>query len=248
MAKQKRPATAKRKRAKGGGRKPKGEVSGLGRHFSIRMPNWLHAQLQDARKTSGRSIGQELMWRARNTFAQDLADTDPPAMQSLCFLIARIGRDASSGPTEDSWRTDPHSSKVFQRAVAVLLHWLEPAGNPRPGDRPYASPEDEGDDIAEKLWYELRDPPKPQPVPDEEFEHALGPRGSDPQLRKIVRKIIADRDYGMVNANRDLLGSPLANEPSVEQAPGTREPALNSAQPEPPAGGLLGILPQPLSQ
>ena len=251
MTKQKRPATAKRKRAKGAGRPPKGPFADLTRPFSIRMPDKLRKRLEAVGKRNDQSIGQEVLRRVQYTLDRDLACTDPLAMQALCFLIARIGRDASNGSAEDNWRTDPYCSKVFQRAVAILLQWLEPAGDPKPGRRPYDSPEDEGDSIAEKVWYELHDPPDPEPVPDEVFEHILGPRGSDLQLRKLVRKILEDREYGMVNANRDLLGPALANEPSVEQAKPLAQTSelgqSDSAQPEPNRMGILGTLGEPFS-
>jgi hypothetical protein len=256
---------AKRKRAKGGGRKPKGEFSGLARHFSIRMPDELHAQLVTAGKSSRMSIGQEILTRLENSF---LAHTRSLAMQALCFLIARIGEEASCRPLEvqgdglldydeTGWRTDPYNFKVFQRAVAVLLAWLEPGGDLRPGERaPYDSPEDEGDSIAAKIWDELHHPPAIVRVPDKVFEDMLShfPHLASEQRRNELRKYIEDRDYGMVKAKRHLLEAyaTIVKEPGVEQAKPLAQPTSepgqsDSAEPEPNRTGILGTLGEPFS-
>jgi hypothetical protein len=255
MAKQKRPATAKRKRAKGAGRPPKGPFADLTRPFSIRMPAWLHERLEAAGKRNDRSIGQELLRRVKYTLDRDLDRAPPPAMRALCFVIARVGKDANFYPdytAEDGWRTDPHNFKVFEHAVTRLLASLAPRGDTRPGFRPCASPEEEGDSIAEAVWRDLHYPPDPivRDVPDEVFEAMPYPQASDPHFRKKVREEFAKPDYGIKDAAHALLGAyaTIMKEPGVERAPPSEPGQSDSAPLEPPPGGLLATFGQPSRQ
>ena len=53
----------KRKRAPGGGRKPKGAFSKLTSPLSLRMPSDMRDELEAAAKASGKSVSQELLRR-----------------------------------------------------------------------------------------------------------------------------------------------------------------------------------------
>lgn len=60
---------AKRKRASGAGRKPRGEFANLASPFSLRMPEALREQVNQAAARSGRSASQEICgdYPARST-------------------------------------------------------------------------------------------------------------------------------------------------------------------------------------
>jgi hypothetical protein len=127
---------AKRKRAKGGGRKPKGPFTELTSPLSIRMPNYMREELESAAQTSGKSVSQELLRRLSNTFDRDREKARDPDMRALCFLIAETARQAVGIPVSDqlkstntlSWRNNPFFFRAFKIAVGTLLDALEPAG------------------------------------------------------------------------------------------------------------------------
>src|SRR5437868_406906 len=99
---------AKGKRAKGGGRKPKGPFSGLTSPLSIRMPKTLRENLESAAQASGKNISQELLVRLSNTFDRDREKAREPELRALCFLIAEAARQAVGIPVSNlSWRNNP---------------------------------------------------------------------------------------------------------------------------------------------
>lgn len=122
----------KRKRA---GRKPQGEFSKLDSPFSVRMPKSMRAELNAAAKKSGRTAGQELLGRLRNSFYRDRDKSRDPALRALCFLIGELAEAAATpGPLpvdklRPFWRTDPFLYRAFKLAVVKLLDALEPAGD-----------------------------------------------------------------------------------------------------------------------
>jgi hypothetical protein len=128
---------AKRKRAKGGGRKPKGEFSELTSPLSIRMPQVLRGELERAARESGKSVSQELLRRLSDTFYRDKEKARDPAMRALCFLIAEAARQAVGIPVSDrlksknalNWRNNPFFFRAFKIAVGNLLDALEPKGS-----------------------------------------------------------------------------------------------------------------------
>ena len=67
---------AKRKRAKGAGRKPKGEFHGMRNPLSIRITDALREKLDGACKGSGRSLTQEVTKRLDDSFGIK-AEPDP---------------------------------------------------------------------------------------------------------------------------------------------------------------------------
>lgn len=60
-----------RKRAKGGGRKPKGPFSELTSPLSIRMPILMREELESSAREGGRSISQEVLTRLARTLYED---------------------------------------------------------------------------------------------------------------------------------------------------------------------------------
>jgi hypothetical protein len=127
----------KRKRASGGGRKPKGDFSQLTSPLSIRMPAEMRAQLESSASGNGRSVSQEVLRRIQESLYQDRDRARDPAMRALCFLIAQLAADVA-GLTDEKgrplfdWRTDPFFFRAFKLAVAQVLDTLEPSGEIRP--------------------------------------------------------------------------------------------------------------------
>lgn len=129
---------AKQKRAPGGGRKPKGEFSDLTSPLSFRMPASMRKQLEAARRKSGRSTTQEMLWHLRNSLNENRRRARDPALQALLYLIA----EAADGVTcpvgmhvagmRPLWRSDPFLFRAFKLAVGKLLDALEPAGEIKP--------------------------------------------------------------------------------------------------------------------
>jgi Arc-like DNA binding domain len=126
-----------KRRAAGGGRKPKGEFSGVTSPLSIRMPAEMRSQLDSSAKDNGRSLSQEMLRRIQDSFHRDRDIARDPAMRALCFLIAQLAgqvaglTDPQGRPLFD-WRADPFFFRAFKLAVAKVLDALEPAGEIRP--------------------------------------------------------------------------------------------------------------------
>ena len=187
---------AKKKRAPGAGRKPKGDFANLSTHFSVRMPAALDEQVKAACKRSGHTRNQEILTRLQNSFWRELDEENPRSLRALCFMIAQI--------PENSWRTDAYNFRAFRHAVIGLFDKLDPGGTP--GLRRRRSAEQEGAAILNRVWYELVNAtPKPTPIPDEAFDVFPHPEHKTPKFRRAVRAYMEKRDYGMWDAKRDLI-------------------------------------------
>ena len=117
----------KRKRAPGGGRKPKGAFSGLTSPLSIRMPPEMRKELESAAKKKGWSLTQELLWRLRVSLNKEQEARRDPATRALCHLISVMGEKIYKRiPLE--WRRNPFLFRAFKIGVANLLDELEPPG------------------------------------------------------------------------------------------------------------------------
>jgi hypothetical protein len=125
-----------KRRAAGGGRKPKGEFSGVTSPLSIRMPPEMREQLDSSARENGRSVSQEVLRRIQGSFHRDRDRARDPAMRALCFLIAQLAGEVA-GPTDPQgrpmfdWRTDRFFFRAFRLAVAKVLEALEPSGEVR---------------------------------------------------------------------------------------------------------------------
>jgi len=124
----------KRKRAPGGGRKPK--VGFSTSSLTIRIPDDLRKQLESEATTTHDSIAQRLLWHLRQSMSRQRDKDRDPAMRGLCFLIAQLahhitGPHLTDGKRELSlydWRSDPFFYRAFKLAVGQLLDALEPPG------------------------------------------------------------------------------------------------------------------------
>ena len=129
---------AKRQRAPGGGRRPKGEFSELTSPLSFRMPASMRKDLEAARRKSGRSTTQEMLTRLQYSFNEDRRKARDPALQAVCYLISEAAEGtANPAPARVKnlrplWRSNPFLFRAFKLAVAKLLDALEPAGEIKP--------------------------------------------------------------------------------------------------------------------
>ncbi len=128
---------AKRKRAPGGGRKPRGQFAKLNSPLSIRMPKEMRTELAAAARKGRKSVTQELLRRLQDSFHRDRDKNRDSALRALCFLIGEVAESVSTlGPirTDDLrplWRSDPFLFRAFKLAVGKLLDALEPTGELR---------------------------------------------------------------------------------------------------------------------
>ena len=126
----------KRKRAKGGGRKPQaGPTSSL----TFRIPDDLRRELElDA---NGR-LSERLIWHLRRSINRKREEERDPALQALLMLIATLAEEITGGgliPDKDvrsrfrsEWRTDLSKFRAFKFAVKKLLDTLEEPPKSRP--------------------------------------------------------------------------------------------------------------------
>jgi hypothetical protein len=125
---------AKRKRARGGGRKARGEFSELTSPLSFRMPAWMWKELQAAKRKSGRSTTQEVLWHLRNSFNESHRKARDPALQAVLYLIAEAAEGVTNpyplrvANTRPLWRSNPFLFRAFKLTVGKVLGALEPAG------------------------------------------------------------------------------------------------------------------------
>jgi hypothetical protein len=126
----------KRKRAPGGGRKPKGEFSQLSSTLTIRIPDDMRKQLEDEAAAKGESMAQRLLWHLRQSFNRQHDRDRDPALHALLYMIGylaeNISLDSPTPPSRTYWRTDWYAFVAFKSAVVMLLDVLEEPPEPPP--------------------------------------------------------------------------------------------------------------------
>ena len=121
----------KRKRAPGGGRKPRaGPTSSL----TFRIPDDLRRELEQE-ATGGATISERLQWHLRRSMNRKREEERDPAMQGLLLVIARLGEIVTGGDfmpeknvrshIRSQWRADLFYFRTFKFAVKKLLDTLE---------------------------------------------------------------------------------------------------------------------------
>jgi hypothetical protein len=97
--------------------------------MSLRMPQDLRDQLERARQASGRSLSQELLWRAGISFDRDRGLARDPALRAFCFLFAELVETLFvKMEAEPEWRFDPWLFQTVKLAIGKLLDRFQPAG------------------------------------------------------------------------------------------------------------------------
>ncbi len=128
-----------RKRARGGGRKPKGPIAGNDSWLQARIPGDLRSKLDEAAAANGRSLSQEANFRLKRSFSL-LAKLEkawgPPEAQALAYLVSRLVRsihvEVGGSPFVNAgalgWRNNPFTHAALQAAISTLLDRLKPDG------------------------------------------------------------------------------------------------------------------------
>jgi hypothetical protein len=219
-----------RKRAPGGGRKPKGEFDRLSATVTMRMPEDLRERLVRAADNNDRSITQEVLRRLHDSFTRDRSKERDPAMRALCFLIAETAHQVAGPPVTNkdgteapmfNWRSNPFFFRAFKLAVGQVLDALQPPGDANDGPRVQlklfpnveTATQEEGDSLA--AWF-MRSFESPQARADYAARHVLGTltmvseqsiEERTAEARRLGRIGIASflrEHYGMIDAAKDL--------------------------------------------
>jgi Arc-like DNA binding domain len=216
----------KRKRAPGGGRKPKGAFSGLTSPLSIRMPPEMRKELESAAKKKGWSLTQELLWRLRVSLSKEQETRRDPATRAVCHLISEMG-DKIHKRIPLEWRRNPFLFRAFKIGVANLLDELEPPGEIQsPIDRNtltestywltelYRTPETIANDAAREtltsLYYA-----REMSEQDKQLLRSVNIPGA-PGYGEQVVGMLESEFYSMSAVRRDL-GIDVDNPPSLPQ-------------------------------
>jgi hypothetical protein len=117
-----------RKRAPGGGRKPKGAAP-MRSQLTIRMPDDMRAELEAAARRRDHTISDELLWRLRASFARDYEERHDPATVALRFLIARLAHYIHLRlPFPMKWHENPFMFQAFKLGITKVLDAIAPSG------------------------------------------------------------------------------------------------------------------------
>jgi len=167
----------KRKRAPGGGRKPEGELRDLKAVMSLRMPQDLRDQLEQARQASGRSLSQELLARARLSFDRERERSRDRALRAFCFLFSELAQVICIAPARvPDWRFDPWLFQTFKLAIPKLLDHFQPTGEMKlPG-----------------FWQAFRDCPDIVGFPSNKDERRRRTETPEAMADHAVQKVLSD--------------------------------------------------------
>jgi hypothetical protein len=198
----------KRKRAPGAGRKPKGEFANLPSPFSLRMPEDLRQQLEQAASRSNRSVSQEILRRVTDSFEIENDKGRKPETRALCFLVARL-EEIVSNETDGHWRTNPYFYRAFKQALNDLLEKMRPVGELVTRSPETRSPEECGKFVADYVWNEMHAPP----IDYSGFSSALASHfGLSKEASKRGYSLVAKHEYAQKyaypNVRRDLVLEP----------------------------------------
>jgi Arc-like DNA binding domain len=116
-----------RKRAPGGGRKPKGGHSVAATPFSLRLPGKVREKLAAAAAARGWTVSEEILERLKQGFDDEQRGPTWWALSHILGVAIAIVKSAG-GP---DWRSDPWSFRAFRLAFAQILDALEPPGEIR---------------------------------------------------------------------------------------------------------------------
>lgn len=202
---------AERKRAPGGGRKPRGDFSGLTAPLSIRMPTEMRDQLRSAARARGRSVSQELLRRVQDSLHHDRDRARDPAMRALCFLIAQLACEVSGFVREDGtplydWHSVPFFFRAFKLAVGHLLDAIESGAEIRPPTMETVVDGEQADALNDVLFGSYQSPEARAKVAAETVLRLLHRKPTLPKKESfdLFGPYLSSTAYGMQDALRDL--------------------------------------------
>jgi hypothetical protein len=129
----------KRKRAPGGGRKPRGEYANRRASFTMRMSQELRNRLDRECGQSGRVLSQEVEHRLQESFAWPIKmqkEWGPPHIMALARLVVQVARavegavGASFNATHDglAWHRNRFTHAALTVALNAVLEHFKPGG------------------------------------------------------------------------------------------------------------------------
>jgi hypothetical protein len=128
-----------KRRAPGGGRKPKGPISGNTGYLQARITNELREKLEQAADKNGHSLAQEAQIRLKESFdlpAEIQREWGPPEVKALAQLVSRLVRtvqvEVGGNPFKNSgdlaWHRNPFTHAAVCTAINTLLAHYKPEG------------------------------------------------------------------------------------------------------------------------
>jgi hypothetical protein len=146
----------KRRRAPGGGRKPKsGAVAA--RSVTVRMPEKVFRDLEAALRrhpNQRRTLTDEIVGRLRASISREREHQHDPALRAWRFLISEVA-DFAHYQTPD-WHKNPFWFRAFKLAVMGLLDALEPMGEIQPPENLGETPEAQAKYAVRAVLHNLR--------------------------------------------------------------------------------------------
>jgi hypothetical protein len=120
----------KRKRAPGGGRKPRGEFVGMTDALTIRMPRDVRRGVGREAERSGRSLSQEIARRLKDSLGlRDRIEREfgPKHIYALGRLVGQMAK-AIEVSTGKRWHEDAFTASALCRAIETLVFSVASAG------------------------------------------------------------------------------------------------------------------------
>lgn len=128
----------KKKRAPGGGRKPRGEIGRKNAVFSTRIRSETRALLKKASDESGKSISQIAEWAMiEGLAARERARSEQgDPLHWLCYVVVELSQMVCNfknkkGEPAFDWRTHPFFFQAFKLAIGKFLDAMSPPGKMR---------------------------------------------------------------------------------------------------------------------
>ncbi|MER8455833.1 hypothetical protein NKH24_06800 [Mesorhizobium sp. M1300] len=121
-----------RKRAPGGGRKPKGSYEGKSSAFSTRITPELRVLLDEEAERTGQSLSQIVERRLRESFDQPKRmqkALGPTHVRALAYMLARVIASLESA-TGKQWNRDAFTFLAAQNALRTAMDEFAPKGDP----------------------------------------------------------------------------------------------------------------------
>jgi hypothetical protein len=184
-----------RKRAPGGGRKPKGPMKGKQAAFSTRITLETRQAMEAEADRTRQSVSQvaEHLLILGVKAKRDRERDDP--MRALCFLIDQLAISVSNS-TQGAWRENPFLFEALRLAIPALMARLAPPGDmqsPEPVLSGFKTPEERAAFAVEFCWENLQRQPGPRQNEDLFAE-------LPPQYRAALESLI----YAYSHARKDL--------------------------------------------
>ena len=200
-----------KRRAPGGGRKPKSPRERKGIQLQLRIDDSLRATLEAQGRVSGGMSAVALRWLGEGYHAERERKRDK-RMRALCYVIAEIASTVCSFKYEGDtpaldWRTNPFAFETLKLVIIKFLDEIKPKGKIKSPAKeypvledhlnpwgPHSTPTKRADDVAEIILHNFFN------AKQFDVEKMFGV-GLDDKTRASLQHAV----YGMSDAQKDLL-------------------------------------------